>query len=280
MQFRLLLITILLLLVSILGACRDALPSVPEVPELPVEMPDINLPDIPGIPQSLEEIPDLLNQLELPDISGVANLPELDALPGLNVPEGALAFRGPTEHGIEIGERIPGTDIELVGINNSEAEFSIAGFRSVKVQGDSLDYDGNWPDINGVTYNLRLRVYRVGDSSVRAAGVHQIIINNADPVVQPIASNVPTMSFPFTVSAGVGEMLAGSTFGYAGDNERGAEITGLGDGEFPYRKMGDSIRWAGLLRGDIPGEYNLRVLYYDASSVRVGGVVHLALPGL
>ena len=60
--------------------------------------------------------------------------------------------------------------------------------------------------------------------------------------------------------------------------ERGGQITGLPEGDYPFLKIGDSISWKGYLRSDIPIEYNLRMIYYDANRAQVGGIVTLALP--
>ena len=174
-----------------------------------------------------------------------------------------------------------------MSVNAESAEFAIEGLRSVRVAGDSLDYDGGWiteagASVAGTTYNVRLRLYRLGNDGVRAAGVHQLRV--AD--VQPIERDVPTegdatVQFPFTVGAAPGESFAGTTFGYAGEAEEGAALSGLPAGDYPYRRTGDSIRWTGTLRDDattsVLARYNLRLLSYDATGARVGGVVTLAL---
>jgi len=76
----------------------------------------------------------------------------------------------------------------------------------------------------------------------------------------------------------VGQRLKGNSLGYVGTAERGAEFSGLPAGDFPYRKVGDSLRWRGFLRSDIPIEYNMRVVFYASSSVEVAGVATLQLP--
>lgn len=269
---KLLVLTFMLLIGPfLLSACSENLPSMPEIP--------VELPEIPGIPTSLSDLPDLINDLELPDLSGITNLPGLEDLPLLNNEPGTLSFQGPTERRIGLGERIPGTDIELVAINGSEAEFRIAGLRSVRAVGDSLDYDGDWAGANGVTYHARLRLYHVGGDNIRAAGVHQLLLRNVQPVetAQP-PSNV-AMKFPVVLSANRGAQFTGLTLGYVGQDDRGAQISGLAQGDYPYRKTGDSIIWNGQLRPDIPAQYNLRVLLYSADSLRLGGVVNISLPG-
>ena len=270
------LVGLLLLLSLLLGACSaPELPTLPELPALP-EMPDLS--QLPGIPESLRDLPNLLTDLGLPDLSSVANLPGVESLPALQTPPGAISFSGPTEWPLNIGDRIPGTDIVLSSVSDAGAEFQIAGMRSVRVVGDSLDFDGDLASISGVTYNLRLRLYYIGSNSVRAAGVQRLLIRDIQPQKADVTLGGMTMKLPFTVNVSNGEAIAGTTLGYAGMQERGGQITGLPEGDYPFLKIGDSISWKGYLRSDIPIEYNLRMIYYDANRAQVGGIVTLALP--
>ncbi len=267
---------LLLMIALLLGACSTPqLPEMPQIPELP-SMPDLS--QLPGIPESLRDLPDLLGQLGLPDLSAIPNLPQLEDLPGMQKPPGAIVYNGPTERSIGIGDRLPGTDIVLTSVSAAGAEFQIAGMRSVRAIGDSLDFDGPWPSASGLDYNLRMRIYYVGDNYVRAAGVHRFVVHNIQPVESNITLGGNTIKFPFTVSVNNGGTIAGTTLGYVGQDDRGGQITGIPAGDYPYRKIGDSIQWKGQIRGDIPAEYNIRMLYYDANGARVGGVVTLVIP--
>lgn len=264
------------ILVFVLTACnffdQATLPEVPDISDLP------DLSEIPGIPDSLSGIPGMLEELGLPDLSQIANLPDLSALPIFQDEPGTVNLRGPTDKKVEIGERIPGTDIELVAINDGVAEFLIAGLRLERTRGDSLDFDGPWPGTAGITYNIRLRIYNVSSSNVRAAGVQQLLVENIQPVPAPPQKARIELKFPHAASAGSGETIEGTTFGYVGQNDRGAEISGLPEGDYPYRKLGDSIKWTGLLRPDVPIEYQLRVLLAREESINVGGTVAVYLP--
>ena len=263
--------TLLLLLSALfLSACST--------PELPT-MPDLSqLPQLPGIPESLRDIPDLLGQLGLPDLSSIPNLPQIEDLPGLQTPAGAIVFNGPTERRLNIGDRLPGTDITLTNVTADGAEFQIAGMRSVRAMGDSLDFDGVWPTATGIDYNLRMRIYYIGDSYVRAAGVHRFVVYNAQPQKENVTLGSNTMKFPFTVGVNKGGTIAGTTLGYVGMEDRGGQISGLPEGDYPFYKIGDSVQWKGYVRPDIPAEFNIRMLYYDANGARVGGVVTVAIP--
>lgn len=259
-------VLLIALIALLLAGCET--PSLPQAP---------SLPDLPALPEELRQVGDVLQQLDLPDLGGIANLPGEDALPQLSAPAGAIKFMGPAERRIAVGERIPGTDIVLTAITEDAAEFQIMGLRSPRRLGDSLDYDGEWPGVPGSTYNARLRLYYAGSEGVRVAGVHQLLIPNVQPVPGQ-ASGDFTLRFPYTVGADAGGPIPGTLLGYAGQHERGAQIAGLPADEYPYRSLGDSVVWRGLLRPDTGAEFDLRVLAYGEQSARFGGVATLTLP--
>jgi len=242
--------------------------SLPSIPGLPAEIP--GNPQLPNLDQ--------LRDLGLPDLSSIPNLPQLTDLPILNAADNAIVFAGPTERRIAVGENLPGTDIVLAAITEAGAEFQIGGMRAMRAPGDSLDFDGNWPGISGVTYNLRMRVYLVSGDSVRAAGVHRLHVENITPQEQAVALQGTLLKIPYASSANRGERLKGTSLGYMGNAERGAEFSGLPAGDFPYRKVGDSLLWRGFLRSDIPIEYNIRVAFYNDDSVQVVGIATVQLP--
>jgi len=259
-----------LLLALLIGGCSR--PELPQMPDLP------DLPNLPGIPESLQDIPNVMKDLGLPDLSTISNLPSLEDLPGLQTPAGAISFSGPTEQTLNIGDYLAGTDIQLTAITESGAEFQIAGMRSVRAAGDSLDFDGQWPGSSGISYNARFRIYYIGSSNIRAAGVHRYVISDIQPVQADVALSGNTLKFPFTANVSSGGQIPGMTYGYSGQDDRGATISGLPANDYPFRKIGDSISWKGTVRADIPVEYNIRMLYYDASRAQVGGIVTIALP--
>ena len=249
---------------------------VPGVGQLPVE--------IPGVPTDLGDLAGLLGDLGIPDLSSFANVPGLEAFGGLQTPPGAISFQGPVEMSIGAGQPIPATDIRLISAESGAdaAQFEIAGLRAPRRLGDSLDFDGAWPGISGVSYQLRLRVYQIGNGEVRAAGVHRFVIENIAPQMANVDvenAGGTTFSFPHTVTSNAGELFPGMTLGYSGQEDRGANLRGLPEGEYPYRKMGDSVEWAGLLTPNIPVVYHLRLLYYQDANATVGGVVTISLPG-
>lgn len=249
---------------------------------LPISLPTELPVEIPGVPRDLGELQGLLGDLGIPDLSSLSNVPGLEDFGGLQTPVGAIAFQGPVEMALTAGQTIPGTDIRFVSAESGAdvAQFEIAGLRAPRRIGDSLDFDGAWPGTNGVTYHLRMRLYRFGNAQWRAAGVQRLVIENVSPQVASGGSDASkqNLRFPHTATTAAGALFAGITFGYAGQDDRGAILTGLPEGEYPYRKLGDSVEWSGMLTPNIPVVYHLRVLYYQNANATIGGVVIVSLP--
>lgn len=238
-----------------------------------------DFPALPGLPDDLRSIPDALEKLDLPDLSGVS-LPSLDSLPGLKAPEGGIVYSGPTERSVNVGDTVPGTDIVLNAVEDGAAVFQIGEFTSPKKVGDSLDFDGAWPSLADTTYNVRYRVYLIGEDFVRLAGVQQLLI----PEIAPAEGNLPDggfdLRFPFVDGVNVGgDLIAGTTYGYLGRYERGAQIANMPENQYPYRAVGDSLVWEGTVRPGLGAQYDLRTLAYGSDSLRVGGTITLRLPG-
>lgn len=272
------LISSLIIPLALLSACFGPdLPGAPQMPKLPSPR------SLPGVDELLDQLPgfdlDLLKELELPDLSDIADLPQMVDLPTVDLAENAMAFTGPTEMRIEIGEFIRGTDIQLNAIVDGRAQFLFSGLRAERIAGDSLDFDGPWPNIGGVDYLLRLRVYRVTEEYVRAAGVQRLLIEGIQPIHQPaMVLQENPLKMTYTGSVAPGDLLKGTTFGYVGQAEQGAEISGIPAGDFPFRKTGDSLRWQGMLRPDLPAQFDLRIVHFGENSVQVAGIVSMQLP--
>jgi hypothetical protein len=250
-----------LLLALLLGACSPGV-----------------YPNLPGIPDDLRAIPEALQGLELPELSGIS-LPDLGALGVLTAPPGAIVFAGPTAPQLAAGERLPGTDIVYEGMEGEDAHFTIAGLRSIRRMGDSVAYEGAWPGLPGSTYQALLRIYGFTDDGVWLAGVQQLLLPDIAPARGPAPTGVVTLRFPFVdgVQADGSATIDGTTFGYLGRYDRGAQIAGIPDGEYPYRSVGDSLVWQGSLRPDVGARYDLRTIAFGRNSLRVGGTVAVSL---
>ncbi len=238
----------------------------------------LKLPAELGNLGNLGDLNNILGDLGLPDLSDLADLPGLDSLPLGAAPPGSIVYRGPIERRVTAGNLVPGTDFYLVGTDGESAQFTVIGLTSVRTVGDSIDYDGPLPGVPGAEYSARLRIYRVSDGRVRVAGVHQLTIDGINAQQGEAGVHAQEMKFPFTAHVSAGSNIPGTTYGYIGENERGAELSGLPADAYPYRKVGDSVSWTGKLRPDIGVEYNVRVLFYDQKSAQVGGVVTVSLP--
>ena len=251
-----------LLLVALLSSCQR--PSFPELPSIPKELGDPSqvLKDL-----GLGELADQFSDMDL-------------TLPDITTPPGAINFNGPTAVNVGVGETIPGTDIKLSAVNSDGAEFEIAGLRSLRKIGDSLDFDGSWPQLPDVSYTLRLRIFYVGSESVRAAGVHRLLIPNVAPQVATGNQQLGgfQLKFSFLDNVNLNEAIAGTTLVYAGEDSRGGIINGLPQGTYNYFKVGDSLSWIGLVRNGIGAQYDLRMIFYTASNAQLGGTVTVAMP--
>ncbi len=236
-------------------------------------------PALPGIPDELRAVPKALEGLELPELSGIA-LPGIEELGVLVAPSGGIVFAGPTAPKLAAGERLAGTDITFIGKDGEDALFDIAGMRSSRRIGDSLDFSGSWPGLDGSSYEARLRMYGYTGEGAWLAGVQKLVIPAIEPTPGALPTGAVTLHFPFVdgVHIGAGETISGTTLGYLGKYERGAQILGLPESEYPYRKTGDSINWSGTLRADVGAKYDLRTLIYGKESLRVGGTVAVTLP--
>lgn len=231
-----------------------------------------------GLPVELQDVVDILGELGLPDISELGDLPGLDSLPLLETIPGGMVFRGPVQRRITSGDYMPGTNLRLIDAGEDVAEFDIDGLRSFRRVGDSLDFDGRWPQLPGVEYSTRLRIYQISQDRVGIAGVHQLGIRDVEPRKEPFDADRTGFTFPFAANVGDGEFIPGTTYGYDGVAEQGARLSGMAGDVYPYRKTGDSIVWRGALRPDIPVEYRVRVIHFDANALQVGGVVSVFLP--
>lgn len=236
-------------------------------------------PALPGIPDELRAVPNALQGLELPELSGVA-LPGTEQLSDLQPPDGALLLVGPTAPTVAAGTRLPGTDVIYLGMEGEDAVFEIAGMHSQRRMGDAVDFSGAWPGLPGSIYQVRTRIYGYTADAVWLAGVQQLLVPAVLPARGAPAPGTVTLRFPFVdgVQADGVDTIAGTTFGYMGKYERGAQLSGVPDGEYPYRAVGDSIVWEGTLRPDVGAAYDLRTLAYGRDSLRVGGTVAVTLP--
>jgi hypothetical protein len=190
------------------------------------------------------------------------------------LPSGALGYSTAFERSIPAGQTLPGTDIEYVGKTDQGAEMSIGGQTALKQALDSLTWQGAvTPD---VTVDYSLRVLTFDSQSLRAGGTAQVTISNTHPVaVSATALPQDALTFNGLVTYDVpkGQTIPGTTIIYDGKTPDGAQLGGI-EG-YPYRNEADSIVWTGQLADKVFSDLDLRVLYFNDSSLRVTGTVKL-----
>jgi len=184
-----------------------------------------------------------------------------------------LVLEGPVEMGIEVGERLPGTPVELLSITDGTARVSIAGALAEKKVGDSLDWSGTVRE--GVELKLALRIIWIGEDELRTAGTARLRIRGPAPAPQTIVSEPPIhYALPMTAAVKRYQPVPGTTVTYLGkDPDRGAVFGGVAG--YPYRKVADSLTWEGQLREGVLARHELRVILFTDDQAQVGGIVHV-----
>ncbi len=190
-------------------------------------------------------------------------------------PSGTLTYKGPLELKAEPGKNLPGTDILYVGVSDKMAEFKIGGQRALKKVGDSLDWQGT--PTPGVRLDLNLRILLISEQALHAGGTIDMEVENPTPRAMALdTGSQAKFSVPVTYGVERGENIPGTLLVYQErDAEKGAKLGGIAD--YPYRKMGDSLVWEGKLRDNVSLKLDLRVLFFNENSLRVGGVATLWL---
>ncbi len=180
----------------------------------------------------------------------------------------------PTTITVSVEETVPGTDIVYQGRTDRGARVVIGGLEADKRVGDSLDWNGS--PIDGVTVDLTLRVVRYTTHSLTLVGTARVVVEDAQPRVASIVTTSP-VKYSGVVAYGVevDSVIPGSVVRYVGSTEQGAELGGI-EG-YPYRKVGDSINWEGMLRDDVHISLEVRVVQFNENGMRVAGIVTLWL---
>jgi len=173
-----------------------------------------------------------------------------------------------------VGETVPGTNILYQGRSDKGAHVLIDGLEAHKRVGDSLDWSGS--PIEGVTVDLTLRVVRYTAQSLTLVGVSDVTVEDAQPRVASIVTTSP-IKYSGVVGYGVAvnSVIPGTVVRYEGPADEGAQL-GSVEG-YPYRKVGDSINWEGMLRDDVYISLAVRVAQFDEKGMRVAGTVTLWL---
>lgn len=183
-----------------------------------------------------------------------------------------LRYNLPVALTLALGEELPGGHVRYERHSDDGAVVIIQGQEALKRAGDSLDWSGT--PVEGVDVDLALRVVWHNDRALHLVGTAEVLVRDPHPVAgerEPEA--LLELSGPVTYGLARAEAMPGTTLTFEQETADGARLGGITG--YPYRKMGDSVRWEGLVRDGVHLRFDGRVLYLDQDNLRLGGVVTL-----
>ena len=121
-----------------------------------------------------------------------------------------------------------------------------------------------------------IRIVWFTEEKLHAAGTARLAIDEPQPTAMPFPEEPPVLyKLPTTYNVKRGETIPGTTIGYVGSGDQGAELSGVQD--YPYRKIADSITWEGQLRDGVFLQVNLRVAFFTEEQLQVAGLATVGL---
>jgi len=186
---------------------------------------------------------------------------------------GELTYEAPFTTGVTAGNFLPGTDLQYRGITDGMAEVYIKGQRALKQKADSLSWEGQVRE--GVSLDLGLRVLWFDESTLHVGGTAKVKVTGASvqAATPPERAALMFGNAPVAYTVKRGEAIPGTLLTYKGRTGEGAELGGTGD--YPYRRAGDSIVWAGVIKENVWLQVNLRVGVYTDQTLAVAGLASL-----
>ncbi len=184
-----------------------------------------------------------------------------------------LVYTAPFEMGIAAGAFLPGSELQYNGLRDGMAEVYIKGQRALKQKADSLSWSGEVRE--GVRLDLESRVLWFDEATLHIGGTAQVTVNGAaiQAATPPQEAVLMFGNAPVAYTVKRGEAIPGTLLVYEGKTDEGAQLGGSGD--YPYRKGGDSIVWAGALKENVWLQVNLRVGIYTDQTLAVAGLASL-----
>lgn len=194
-----------------------------------------------------------------------------------------LPYKGPLKQDVLAASFLSGTNIKYLGLTeDSSAEVNIEGQRALKRRGDSLDWQGS--PVEGVTVELNQRLVSLSKEKLQLVGTLNMNVEDVVPkpglipqVPDKPSLNLVVYKVPVVYRIKAGEAIPGTTFTYIGKTETGAELSGLPEGDIPYRQTGDSITWKGQLRPKVYLDLVLRTTLYNEKRLNVTGLATIIL---
>ncbi len=178
---------------------------------------------------------------------------------------------------MEPGETTPYTQLTYEGHEGNIYRVSIDNKPADKRVGDSFRWRGVIAP--GVTahYNLRIAPTFSRDNMLVGGSVELGIFNpipiemDGDPSSGDGLLHFGNIFVDYTVP--IGEKIPGTTIAFEGQEDQDAELSGVAG--YPYRAVGDSVIWPGILRGNATVRYSLRVVSVREDSLRLLGSAEL-----
>jgi hypothetical protein len=175
------------------------------------------------------------------------------------------------------GDTVPATQMTYSGREGDVYNVTIDGLSAAKRVGDSF----SWRGIIGpgvlAKYNLRLSPTFLTDDLL-VGGPLELWILNPVPVELPVgvdqmpsAVHYSNIAVDYTVPKG--GQVPGTSLVFEGETDQGAQLSGTSG--FPYRVQGDSLIWAGRLRGNVNVRYSLRLTSVNEDSIRLLGTAEV-----
>lgn len=182
----------------------------------------------------------------------------------------ALVYTAPFELGIAAGSSLPGSGLQYSGVADGRAEVYINGQRALKQKADSLSWSGEVRE--GVSLDLESRVLWFDEATLHVGGTVKVTVAGAaiQSATLPQETALTFSNAPVAYTVKRGENIPGTLLTYEGKSDEGAKLGGTGD--YPYRKGGDSIVWAGAIKDNVWLQVTLRVGVYTDQTLAVAGL--------
>jgi hypothetical protein len=184
-----------------------------------------------------------------------------------------LSYTAPFETGITAGTYLPGTELQYAGVVDGRAEVYIGGQRALKQKADSLAWEGQVSE--DISLELDLRILWFDENTLHAGGTAKVTVANAQARAAEVPEEAPLTfrNAPVAYTVKKGETIPGTLLTYGGKNDQGAELGGTDD--YPYRRGGDSIVWAGAIKENVWLRLDVRLGAYTDSTMAVAGLASL-----
>lgn len=175
------------------------------------------------------------------------------------------------------GDTVPATQMTYSGREGDVYNVTIDGLSAAKRVGDSFSWRGVIGPGVIAKYNLRLSPTFLTDDLLVGGPLELWVLNPLAvelPVgvdQMPSAVHYSNIAVDYTVPKG--GQVPGTSLIFEGETDQGAQLSGTSG--HPYRLQGDSLIWAGRLRGNVNIRYSLRLTSVNEDSIRLLGTAEV-----